>query len=101
MRLKTMFGLCCCAVLAMTLAASAQASLEVGVTEDAGKSADGGAAFFAAMTDLGLKANRVSISWDPATPDDDPEPGRDRGLAPTGSAGRHAHHLRSVAAQGK
>ena len=68
MRLKTMFGLCCCAVLAMTLAASVQASLEVGVTEDAGKSADGGAAFFAAMTDLGLKANRVSISWDPANP---------------------------------
>jgi hypothetical protein len=68
MRLKTMFGLCCCAVLAMTLAASSRAALEVGVTEDAGKSADKGAAFFAAMTDLGLKSNRVSISWDPASP---------------------------------
>jgi hypothetical protein len=67
MRLKTMFGLCCCAVLAMTVAASSRAALEVGVTEDAGKSA-GGFAFFAAMTDLGLKVNRVSISWDPASP---------------------------------
>ena len=68
MRVKTMFGLCCCAVLAMTMAASSRAALEVGVTEDAGKSADKGAAFYAAMTDLGLKANRVSISWDPANP---------------------------------
>jgi hypothetical protein len=68
MRLKTMFGLCCCAVLAMTMAASSRASLEVGVTEDAGKSAAGGAAFFAAMTDVGLKVNRVSVSWDRAKP---------------------------------
>ena len=68
MRLKTISGLFSCAALALTLAAAAHGSLEVGVTEDAGKSAKGGAAFFAAMTDLGLKANRVSLSWDPANP---------------------------------
>jgi hypothetical protein len=68
MRLTTISGLFSCAAVALTLAAAAQGSLDVGVTEDAGKAGDGGASFFAAMTDLGLKANRVSISWDPANP---------------------------------
>jgi hypothetical protein len=69
MKLMRISGLCCCAVLALMLTAAAQGSLEVGVTEDAGKSSDvGAAAFFAAMTDVGLKANRVSITWDPANP---------------------------------
>jgi hypothetical protein len=68
MRLTRIFGLLCCAALALTVAAAAQGSLEVGVTEDAGKSSDGGAAFFGALTDVGLKVNRVSISWDPANP---------------------------------
>jgi hypothetical protein len=69
MRLMRISGPFCCAALALMLAAVAQGSLEVGVTEDAGKSSDtGAAAFFAAMTDVGLKANRISISWDPANP---------------------------------
>ena len=68
MRLTTFSGLFSCAVVALTLATAAQSSLDVGVTEDAGKAGDGGAAFFAAMTDLGLKVNRVSIPWDPANP---------------------------------
>ncbi|HEX3268458.1 MAG TPA: hypothetical protein VHQ98_10790 [Gaiellaceae bacterium] len=68
MRLTTISGFFSCAAAALTLAAAAQGSLEVGVTEDAGKTADGGAPFFAAMTDVGLKANRVSIDWDPANP---------------------------------
>jgi hypothetical protein len=68
MRLTRISGPFCCAALALTLAGAAQASLEVGVTEDAGKAADAGAAFFATMTDVGLTANRVSISWDPANP---------------------------------
>jgi len=57
--------LCACAALACAGAHGAAAGLEVGVTEDAGK-ADGGAAFFATLSDVGLKANRVSINWDPA-----------------------------------
>jgi hypothetical protein len=61
-------GLFCCAALALTLAGAAQGSLEVGVTEDAGKSVNGGAAFFASLTDVGLTANRVSIPWDGTNP---------------------------------
>jgi len=68
MRLTTISGLFSCAAVALTLASAAQGSLDVGVTEDAGKVGDGGASFFAAMTDLGLKVNRVSIPWDPANP---------------------------------
>ncbi len=67
MRLTRISGLVCCTALALTLVGSAQGSLEVGVTEDAGK-ADGGAAFFASLTDIGLTANRVSIPWDAANP---------------------------------
>jgi hypothetical protein len=40
----------------------------VGVTEDAGKTGDGGASFFATLNDVGLKVNRVSINWDAANP---------------------------------
>ena len=68
MRLTRIASLACCTALALMLAAAAQASLEVGVTEDAGKAGDGGAAFFATLTDLGLTANRVSIPWDAANP---------------------------------
>ena len=68
MRLTKISGLFCCAALALALAGAAQASLEVGVTEDAGKAVDGGAAFFASLTDIGLTANRVSISWSAASP---------------------------------
>ena len=60
--------LCACAALACAAAGAAQAGLDVGVTEDAGKTGDGGASFFATLNDVGLKVNRVSISWDAANP---------------------------------
>ena len=57
-----------CAVLACAVAGAAQAGLDVGVTEDAGKTGDAGVAFFATLNDVGLKVNRVSVNWDPASP---------------------------------
>jgi len=38
------------------------------VTEDAGKTGDGGVGFFSSLNDVGLKVNRISINWDPANP---------------------------------
>ena len=61
--------LCVCALAACAVAGAARASLEVGVTEDVGKTGgDNGAAFFATLNDVGLKVNRVSVNWDPANP---------------------------------
>ena len=60
--------LCACAVLACTAAGAARGGLDVGVTEDAGKTADGGVSFFSTLNDVGLKVNRVSINWDAANP---------------------------------
>jgi hypothetical protein len=59
--------LCACAALACATAGAARAGLDVGVTEDAGKTGSG-AAFFATLADIGLKVNRVSINWDPNKP---------------------------------
>ncbi len=59
---------CACLALALALAGSARGGLVIGVTEDAGKTADGGAGFFATLGDVGLTMNRVSINWDPAQP---------------------------------
>jgi hypothetical protein len=61
-------GLLGCAFAALALTGAAQGGLAVGITEDAGKSVDGGAAFFATMTDVGLTVNRVSVTWDPNQP---------------------------------
>jgi hypothetical protein len=55
--------------VALALAGAAQGGLAVGITEDAGKSTDGGASFFATMADVGLTVNRVSITWDSTQPD--------------------------------
>jgi hypothetical protein len=60
-------GLLVCACAALACAGVASAGLDVGVTEDAGKSGNG-AAFFATLGDVGLKVNRISINWDPAAP---------------------------------
>ena len=60
--------LCACAALACAAAGAARAGLDVGVTEDAGKTGDGGVSFFATLNDAGLKVNRVSINWDAANP---------------------------------
>jgi hypothetical protein len=57
------------AVAALVLPAAARAGTSFGVTEDAGKySADGGAAFFAHLRDLGMSENAVSVQWDPDRP---------------------------------
>ena len=61
--------LCACALVACVVTGTARAALEVGVTEDAGKSTgDAGASFFATLNDIGLKVNRVSINWDASNP---------------------------------
>jgi hypothetical protein len=62
-------GLLGCVFAALALTGAAQGSLAVGITEDAGKTTDGGAAFFATMADVGLTVNRVSVMWDPTRPD--------------------------------
>ncbi len=64
-RFSGLFG---CVFVALALAGAAQGGLAVGITEDAGKAADGGAAFFATMADVGLTVNRVSVTWDPNQP---------------------------------
>ena len=64
-RFSGLFG---CVFAALALAGAAQGGLAVGITEDAGKATDGGAAFFATMGDVGLTVNRVSVTWDPSRP---------------------------------
>jgi hypothetical protein len=67
--MRTIRGLllCACAVLACAAPGAARGGLDVGVTEDAGKSGTG-TAFFATLRDIGLKVNRVSVNWNPRTP---------------------------------
>ena len=57
--------LCALVAVVCTTAGAARGALDIGVTEDGGK-ADGGAAFFATLQDIGLRVNRVSINWSPA-----------------------------------
>jgi hypothetical protein len=52
------------ACAAFAVAGAAQAGLVVGVSDDRPKDA----AFFQALSDVGLKQNRASIVWDPAQP---------------------------------
>jgi hypothetical protein len=61
------FGLLLGACAALACATGARAGLEVGVTEDAAKSGTG-AAFFATLSDVGLRVNRISVNWDPGKP---------------------------------
>jgi hypothetical protein len=61
------WGVLVCAWAALACAGVASAGLDVGVTEDAGKSGNG-AAFFATLRDVGLKVNRISVNWNPAAP---------------------------------
>jgi hypothetical protein len=65
--MTTIRGSLLSALAALVVAGAAQGGLEVGVTEDAGKN-DGGASFFGALADVGLKVNRVSINWDASAP---------------------------------
>ena len=49
--------------------AGAPTTISVGITEDAPKySEDGGTFYFNAMTDLGMKEDRVIVFWDENTP---------------------------------
>ena len=63
--------LCAGAMLgALGSAAAGQPSpVRFGVADDTGKYADdGGAAFFAQLTSLGLRDDRMTVTWDPAHP---------------------------------
>ena len=53
----------------LALAVPAQADIDAGVVDDTPVvTADGGAAFFALMSDVGLKEVRITVQWDPANP---------------------------------
>ena len=90
--------LCACAALACAGAGAARAALDVGVTEDAGKTGDGGVAFFSTLNDVGLKVNRISINWDPANPTTIPAQDEIASWLPQAQARRDADHLRGLAA---
>ncbi|HET7857415.1 MAG TPA: hypothetical protein VFL41_13240 [Gaiellaceae bacterium] len=66
LKLATMFAL---AASSLALAAPARADLDAGAVDDRPLgTADGGAAFFALMNDVGLKEVRLTIRWDPDDP---------------------------------
>jgi hypothetical protein len=68
-RLKPVLVLLATAVASLALAAPASADLDAGVVDDrAVVTANGGAAFFALMNDVGLKEVRITVQWDPAHP---------------------------------
>jgi hypothetical protein len=60
--------LACVLVAAAVFCGRASATVQVGVTEDAGKSDDGGVWFFSTLRDLGMTQNRITIAWDPSAP---------------------------------
>jgi hypothetical protein len=66
LKLATMFTLACAS---LAFAGPAQADVNVGVVDDTPVvTADGGAAFFALMNDVGLREVRITMQWDPAAP---------------------------------
>jgi hypothetical protein len=68
-RLKPAIFLLVAALASLVLAVPAQADIDAGVVDDTPVvTADGGAAFFALMTDVGLKEVRLTVQWDPASP---------------------------------
>ena len=80
---KTTIAIVACVLTALALAASGSADITVGVSDDLPiGAADGGAAFYDSMADIGLRENRVAVKWDPAAPTTIPlEAGIDRALA--------------------
>jgi hypothetical protein len=75
------------ALAALSLTGAAAGVLRYGVTEDAGKySADGGAAFFSQLNDVGLTENVITIYWDPTLPGGMAEPGLLDRVLPQASA---------------
>jgi hypothetical protein len=68
-RLKPALVLASVLATSLVLATPAHADLDAGVVDDrAVVTADGGAAFFALMSDVGLKEVRITAEWDPAHP---------------------------------
>jgi len=66
-RLAVTFALACAC---LALAGPAQAGVDVGIADDSPVGiADGGAAFFALMNDIGLREVRLTVVWDPAQPE--------------------------------
>jgi hypothetical protein len=58
-----------CALAALCLAGSAAGEITVGVSDDLPIiTADGGASFYDAMTDVGLRENRIAVKWDNSAP---------------------------------
>jgi hypothetical protein len=74
--LRTAVAAFACALAALSLTGVAAGVVRYGVTEDAGKyAADGGAAFFSQLNDVGLTENAITIYWDPSLPRGMAEPG--------------------------
>jgi hypothetical protein len=68
-RPKSFLVLLATGVTSLALAAPANADLDAGVVDDRPVvTADGGAAFFAVMNDVGLKEVRITVRWDPEHP---------------------------------
>jgi hypothetical protein len=66
LKLATIFTLACAS---LAFAGPAQADVNAGVVDDRPiVTADGGAAFFALMNDVGLREVRITMQWDPAAP---------------------------------
>jgi hypothetical protein len=62
-------ALLACLLAALLTAAPAAAEIAVGVSDDLPIGADdGGAAFYAAMQDIGLRENRIAVKWEPNAP---------------------------------
>ena len=65
-KLKTVLA---CALAALAAAVPAHGQIAVGVSDDLPiGAADGGAAFYAAMEEAGLRENRIAVKWDPNAP---------------------------------
>jgi hypothetical protein len=57
------------AVFSLAFSSAAAGATEFGVSDDHGKYADdGGAWFFSEMAGVGLKLNKMTVNWDPANP---------------------------------
>lgn len=68
-RLRVVIFLLATVVAGLALAGPANADLDAGVVDNRPiVTADGGAAFFALMNDVGLQEVRITVPWDPARP---------------------------------
>jgi hypothetical protein len=66
---KTTIATLACALAAVFTPAPGAAQIAVGVSDDYPIGAgDGGAAFYTAMQEAGLRENRIAVRWDPAAP---------------------------------